>query len=592
MHWLINTYILLLVGFHAEGLIGKARLLTLYFVSGVMGGLLSAWWHTRHYVNSYSSFGTISEQLQFVVAIGASGAILGLAGGFLVWLLFAEMYRFEGAPETIPKGSLLQIVILTLASGMFYKGVDNAGHIGGLLGGFAVGLVLSLPIFEKKIKWRAAMAVTLATATGAFAVWACSQPLNEDVRELREFARQDMVDLINERKKRTQEQERVESEAKAIEEQETAIAKALETLMADDARLIGMPVPDSVAEGQVLDLGLGGGHAAAMSPDGRYLLIGGEDRSAVRLVDLQTMTNVTDIAPGLSGKDATFCELGCKAKLGTRGIAYAPDGLRAYVSDSGHRRVLVVDIASRRITSSFPAGERPGPIAIDREGKLGYVLNIVDNTVTVFDVQSNRVVTPSKTVGPKKAKGPFFDPNFFRPVYLQAVEDAVLAFDELTLQFYAVDPAHEKEHINFRQRKLFAAMADAKGSIWMLTEDGGILAFDRKTSEEKSFAGRCGLLFSNQLAVTSDGRWIAIDGSSGHKVHAVSLINPITSRAIAEYPLPGRPSAILFSPDNARIYAVNTDEELIKDNFVPHSYLSVLTVNRAKKPGGARCPNM
>lgn len=66
-HLLMNMFALLVVGGVVERILGKWRLLIVWLFSGVFGGLISACYALR-------------ESEQIVISVGASGAIMGIAG--------------------------------------------------------------------------------------------------------------------------------------------------------------------------------------------------------------------------------------------------------------------------------------------------------------------------------------------------------------------------------------------------------------------------------------------------------------------------------------------------------------------------------
>jgi rhomboid protease GluP len=71
--------------------------------------------------------------------VGASGAIFGLYGFFLACLLLKVF------PPDFGKAFLTSTLIFVgfnLLMG-FTGGIDNAAHIGGLLSGFIIGLIMS-----------------------------------------------------------------------------------------------------------------------------------------------------------------------------------------------------------------------------------------------------------------------------------------------------------------------------------------------------------------------------------------------------------------------------------------------------------------
>ena len=121
MHILANMYGLLFVGIFLEPLLGKTKYLLIYLTTGIFASIASIWWYDA------------------TVSVGASGAIFGLYGFFLATLLLKVF------PPDFGKAfltSTLVFVGFNLLMG-FTGGIDNAAHIGGLLSGFVIGLIMS-----------------------------------------------------------------------------------------------------------------------------------------------------------------------------------------------------------------------------------------------------------------------------------------------------------------------------------------------------------------------------------------------------------------------------------------------------------------
>jgi membrane associated rhomboid family serine protease len=114
-HVLLNMYTLWIFGPLLEGLLGRGRFLALYVLSGLAGSLGVLF---------------LANPLQPVV--GASGAIFGLMGAFLV------IQRRLGGNST----QLIVLVAINLVIG-FLPGTNIAwqAHVGGLIGGALVGLI-------------------------------------------------------------------------------------------------------------------------------------------------------------------------------------------------------------------------------------------------------------------------------------------------------------------------------------------------------------------------------------------------------------------------------------------------------------------
>lgn len=122
-HLLINSLTLYFLGLYIEQLFGHWRLVVLYFVSAVVGNLCSAYW------------------LSGSLAAGASTAIFGLFGAFL---MLGETFRDNLAIRQLSRQFLI-LVLLNVGTDLLVPGIDLAGHIGGLVGGFLMAYVVGAP---------------------------------------------------------------------------------------------------------------------------------------------------------------------------------------------------------------------------------------------------------------------------------------------------------------------------------------------------------------------------------------------------------------------------------------------------------------
>ncbi len=137
-HILLNMYTLWIFGQMLERLLGKARFLTLYLASGLAGSLGVMFWAAP---DSY--------------VVGASGAIFGLLGAFLV------IQRKLGGQTT----QLLVLVGINLVIG-FLPGMSISwqAHLGGLIGGAILGLIFvqTRQLRQQKLQmWLVALTVAV-----------------------------------------------------------------------------------------------------------------------------------------------------------------------------------------------------------------------------------------------------------------------------------------------------------------------------------------------------------------------------------------------------------------------------------------------
>jgi rhomboid protease GluP len=160
IHLVVNMWSLLVIGPLVERIYGHLAFAVLYLAAGVGGAIASA------------------AVPPMRVSVGASGAICGVLGGLLAFLL---VHR-----HTIPltvlrqlRKSVLGVVLFMAVLGAVVSNIDQAAHLGGLATGFVCGLLLIGPwpvapgprrgILARRISVTAAIIAGLAGASVAVA---------------------------------------------------------------------------------------------------------------------------------------------------------------------------------------------------------------------------------------------------------------------------------------------------------------------------------------------------------------------------------------------------------------------------------------
>lgn len=170
IHLGFNMYMLIVFGPIVERQFGPVRFTLVYLISGLIGSLVSAFVH--------------AAPGQVVIAAGASGALMGISGAFLGHWLVAGA-RHDQQEQISVRGPLAQTIGLTLLMGFINPGVDNACHIGGLIGGAILGGAFALGSFEQSAVKRA-LATAIISAGGLFCVYlALNAPPSAGLLELR-----------------------------------------------------------------------------------------------------------------------------------------------------------------------------------------------------------------------------------------------------------------------------------------------------------------------------------------------------------------------------------------------------------------------
>lgn len=126
-HLINNMLLLIFIGDYLERILGKVKYLIIYLVGGVGADTIS-------YLHSVKNGENIT-------AAGASGAIFAAIGA-LIYILIRNKGQLQGL-------SLRRVFImagLSLYVGFTSSGVDNYAHVGGIVCGFLLGIL----VYRKK----------------------------------------------------------------------------------------------------------------------------------------------------------------------------------------------------------------------------------------------------------------------------------------------------------------------------------------------------------------------------------------------------------------------------------------------------------
>lgn len=127
LHLLFNMYSLYLIGTQLENFVGKGKFLAIYFFSMISASLMSCVMHP------------------YAISVGASGALFGLLGALVYFGWHYRLYL-----GSILRNQIIPIIVLNLFLGFVVSGIDNAAHIGGLIGGFLIAMALGVQKTEDK----------------------------------------------------------------------------------------------------------------------------------------------------------------------------------------------------------------------------------------------------------------------------------------------------------------------------------------------------------------------------------------------------------------------------------------------------------
>jgi len=149
IHILMNSWVLFDLGAMVEEVYGWARLIVIYLAATVAGFYASAWWSPS-------------------ISVGASAGLFGLIGAMIALTL-----RSSSPVAMAYRGLYIRWAIYGLVIGVLPGlAIDNAAHLGGLAGGFAMGYLAGTPrLVENSLPerlWRAAAYMCVGIAAIAF----------------------------------------------------------------------------------------------------------------------------------------------------------------------------------------------------------------------------------------------------------------------------------------------------------------------------------------------------------------------------------------------------------------------------------------
>ncbi|MBA2525514.1 MAG: rhomboid family intramembrane serine protease [Pyrinomonadaceae bacterium] len=140
-HLLVNMYSLWVVGPYVEKLYGSAKFVVFWVVAGV-AGVVASYLTVLGPDTQLGSLGRFLFKTNDFPSAGASGALFGLVG---VLFVFGIKFRHElpaGFKRAFGTG-MLPIIVINLFIGYLGRGlIDNAAHLGGLVAGAALALVV------------------------------------------------------------------------------------------------------------------------------------------------------------------------------------------------------------------------------------------------------------------------------------------------------------------------------------------------------------------------------------------------------------------------------------------------------------------
>jgi membrane associated rhomboid family serine protease len=148
IHLIFNLWMLGSAGWRGERMWGPVRLLLIFFLSGFCSSCIAV------------------AQQPLLPQMGASGALCGLLGAEIVWVLLNGRYLPADLRKQWRFGLVMNFVLIAVMG--FLPGVSNWGHAAGAVAGAVVGVLLNFHRFAPS-PWRW-LAVPLLASLPVFCV--------------------------------------------------------------------------------------------------------------------------------------------------------------------------------------------------------------------------------------------------------------------------------------------------------------------------------------------------------------------------------------------------------------------------------------
>ena len=129
IHLACNMYSLYVLGPQLESFFGKIKYSIIFIGSGIIGNLVS-----------------LLFLKDYTVSVGASGAIFGLLGALLYF-----GYHYRVYLSGVMRSQIIPVIVLNLLIGFSFSSINNAAHLGGLVGGILLAKAVGVKYKSKKI---------------------------------------------------------------------------------------------------------------------------------------------------------------------------------------------------------------------------------------------------------------------------------------------------------------------------------------------------------------------------------------------------------------------------------------------------------
>jgi YVTN family beta-propeller protein len=281
-----------------------------------------------------------------------------------------------------------------------------------------------------------------------------------------------------------------------------------------------------------------GPQEVVVSPDGRHAYT----------------TNYQDVTVVDPAGGAATATIGLS---GAVGVAFSPDGSRAYIPIlSGF--LSVVDTTTSTQIAAVPIAESPQSVTITPDGRAVYVVHghrSGANTLSVIDTASNSVLATVPVNPPDPAQQ--YGHRMFvaaapdsATVWVGGTTDTISVVDTAARAVVATFDVNRPDSISF-----------GGGRAYVLSRTTGTTVIDVAARTELGSIRHEGVV--NALAAAPDGRFLYLAAGGTGQPSVVRVLDTATTFVVHEIAIDARPARVAVAPDGRTLFVAATDDDAV-----------------------------
>jgi YVTN family beta-propeller protein len=237
-----------------------------------------------------------------------------------------------------------------------------------------------------------------------------------------------------------------------------------------------------------------------------------------------------------------------------------------FVANAFDNTVSVIDTASNKVVATIPVGRFPDGVATTPDGTHAYVTNKFDATVSVIDTTSNKVVVtipvganPSGVATTPDGTHAYVTNSDFRSVSVidtasNTVVDTILVGVFPTGVATTPDGSHPPERDDRRHQPLAYVTNQVDNTVSVIETAGNTVVATIPVGDNP-----------NGVAITPDGTraYVTNLGTVNELATTVSVIDTANNTVVATIPAGKLPSGVAITPDGTHAYVTNTIDSTV-----------------------------